>query len=127
MAIVKYFIIQDNSEAMIYAGCNDKCLYGISKGSDKKVILNGHTYIFINNRASITAVALTIDNKYIVSGAINGEIFVWDKLQNKNLKSFHIHTTPITNLIPINRPRNLYGLNANMEHLEKMPLPEFEK
>jgi len=83
--------------------------------------------IIIHDRSSITAVALTTDNKFIVSGGTNGEILIWDKVEHKNIKSLHIHTKPITNIIAIGRPRNLYGLNANIENIERAPLPDFQK
>lgn len=79
------------------------------------------------DRSVITAVVLTTDSKFIVSGGSNGEILIWDKLEHRNLKSLHIHTKPITNLVAIGRPRNLYGLNANMENIERAAIPEFLK
>jgi len=70
---------------------------------------------------------LTEDNKYLISGASDGEIYVWCGIQHKALKSLHIHKGAITNIVPITRPLNLYGLNANAENLGYLKIPHFQK
>ncbi len=78
-------------------------------------------------RKSVTCLTLTSDNKFLISGASDGEIYIWDAAEHKPLKSFHIHKSAVTNLVPISRPLNLYGLNANLERIEKVEVPRFQK
>ena len=70
---------------------------------------------------------MTSDNKYLITGSVDGEIYVWDSATHKTIKSFHIHKAAITNIVPITRPINLYGLNANMENVEKVEVPHFQR
>jgi hypothetical protein len=83
---------------------------------------------------------LTLDGQYLISGDAVGHIYIWnmEKIDPQSgmpkLKLFDLHKpkngkegSAITNLIPINRPLNLFGLKANMKNYQPLEVGQFQK
>ena len=68
---------------------------------------------------------LSKDGRFLVTGDAQGLIYVWslhDDSQSSSLplQTFEVHKDKgaITNLVALNRPLSLFGLNANMQGYE---------
>jgi WD40 repeat protein len=80
------------------------------------------------HKKRVSAVCLTIDNQFLISGDISGLIYIWnvekihahDDAQHGLMSTYEIHKDKgqITNLIAIHRPLSLFGLTANMKSFE---------
>lgn len=109
----------------------------------------------LQHRKKVTAMCMTFDSQYLVTGDSQGLIYVWNvaaehqggstltspkggnaaatAVNGSNsgniLHTFELHKDkgPITNLLCIYRPLSLYGLTANMKAYEPTEFKPFNK
>ena len=107
------------------------------------------------NRKKVTAMCLTIDSQYLVTGDSQGLIYIWNvasehlggsgstltspragvalttglSKSQENVQTFELHKDKgqVTNLLCVYRPLSLYGLTANMKGYEPAEIKQFSK
>ena len=87
---------------------------------------------------------LSIDGKYLISGDLNGVIYIWSTketdvqdeqeqssgaINSDLITTYDLHKDKghITNLISINRPLSFFGLTANMKAFETSEVMSLQK
>jgi hypothetical protein len=76
----------------------------------------------------VTALCLSIDGQYLISGDHSGVIYIWstadihstDESITGLVSTYDLHKDKghITNLVALTRPLSLFGLTANMKSFE---------
>jgi len=75
----------------IAVGCQDRAVYLLDAHTAAQRVLRGH-------RDQVTTVALSRDGKLLASGALSGELILWDVASGALLKRIEAHTAGIYGL-----------------------------
>ena len=113
----------DMTEMHVYLACENLNVYQvpINDLSQKKAL---------THKRKITAMTLSNCVNKLVSGDVNGLIYVWQlTTEDLALKTFELHKNKgaITNLVSCERPLSLFGLTANMQGYEPCQLKALQR
>ena len=130
-------MVVDPSETMLYVACDNQNIYcyGLEAPSQLQEgqVGKNRQKRTLQHKKKVTALCLTVDGQFLISGDSQGLIYVWstqshfeslpDSTDLKGsglITTFELHKDQgsITNLIALHRPLSLFGLTANMNSYE---------
>ena len=122
----------DHSESNIYLSCDNQNIYCYSlekiHSDDPNQAIRSKQKKCLIHKKKVTAMCLSVDGQYLISGDYTGIIYVWstsaihssDENSTGLISTYELHKDKgqITNLVALTRPLSLFGLTANMKSFE---------